>query len=48
MLLVMLLGNSEYEKLLDDILVETEQNIDTYRCFFDDRSIAQLRFQMYD
>ena len=41
------LGNLEYDKLLEDILVETEQNIDTYICFFDDRSIAQLRFQMH-
>ena len=38
----------ECDKLLEDILVETEQNIDTYRCFFDDRSITQLRFQMHD
>ena len=42
------LDNLEYNKLLEDILFETEQNIDTYRCFFDDRSIAQLRFQMHD
>ena len=42
------LGNLEYDKLLEDILVETEQNIDTYRCFFDDTSITQLRFQMHD
>ena len=42
------LDNLEYNKLLEDILFETEQNIDAYRCFFDDRSITQLRFQMHD
>ena len=42
------LGYLEYDKLLEDILAETEQNIDTYRCFFDDRSITQLRFQIHD
>ena len=42
------LGNLEYDKLLEDILVETEQNIDTYGCLFDDRSTTQLRFQMHD
>ena len=42
------LGILKYDKLLECILVETEQNIDTYRCFFDDRSITQLRFQIHD
>ena len=42
------LGNLQYGKFLEDIVDETERNVDTYRCFVDDRSITQLRVQMHD